>query len=174
MSGLFDLEMRTSAEFDVETISRRSKASFVEPLTAMAEAIQQRAKFSIRPSHRKQLSDLPPAQQVIFEKRVKIAQKLGKQAPLLPFERSQPGQPPFSPSGRLPRSIVFAIESDELMAVVGPIARTKRTPTVWSVLEFGGQSRMNGHPVTIAPRPFMRPALQAEASSFVGLFEGVL
>ncbi|TWT40518.1 hypothetical protein RAS1_42300 [Phycisphaerae bacterium RAS1] len=78
---------------------------------------------------------------------------------------SRPGQPPSSHSGLLRRWILFAYDPARKSVVIGAAAlngtRRLRNP-VPSVLEFGGEARIGKRSVSIAARPYMRPAYEKE------------
>ncbi|TWT45019.1 hypothetical protein RAS1_14400 [Phycisphaerae bacterium RAS1] len=80
---------------------------------------------------------------------------------------SRPGQPPSSHTGLLRRWILFAYDPARKSVVIGAAllngARRQRKP-VPSVLEFGGEARIGKRSVSIAARPYMRPAYEKERS----------
>jgi len=85
---------------------------------------------------------------------------------------SRPGQPPSSHTGLLRRFILFGYDRQRDSVVVGPVGF--RRSTAPSVLEFGGRTavewrrrgrRRGKRVVRIAPRPYMRPALEKEKSN---------
>lgn len=95
----------------------------------------------------------------------------------LVFQRlraSKPGSPPFSQTGLLRKFILFRYDRGSRSVVVGPTLLNKPTGAP-EVLEYGGTVKApswwkrDGKPVrtvTIAPRPYMRPALAQEAPKF--------
>jgi len=82
---------------------------------------------------------------------------------------SQAGKPPSSHVGLLRKLILFGYEPDRQSVVIGP-ARLNRIGNAPEALEHGGVStiaagtrrRPRRRKVTIAARPFMGPALEAE------------
>lgn len=84
---------------------------------------------------------------------------------------SRPGQPPFSHAGHLKRLIFFAFDANTKSVVIGPtLFRSPQIPTAPESLEFGGlQQRPEGGTARYAPRPFMRPAEQAERKNLADL-----
>lgn len=80
---------------------------------------------------------------------------------------SEPGEPPLAHTGDL-RKIFFAYDHSSRSVVVGPL-RFKGS-NVPNILEYGGVTHMRRgnrrRTVRIAPRPYMRPALAAEAPGF--------
>ena len=89
---------------------------------------------------------------------------------------SSPGQPPSSHLGLI-RQIFFAAEAQGNV-VIGPMLLRRQSPTALASLEHGGQSLImrQGKPmeVMIRPRPFMRPAFDAELSKAPKLWENQL
>ena len=95
----------------------------------------------------------------------------------LVFQRlraSKPGSPPFSQTGLLKKFILFSYDRSSQSVVVGPtlLNRPSGAP---EALEYGGTVKApawwqrDGRPVrtvTIAARPYMRPALKAESPKF--------
>ena len=79
---------------------------------------------------------------------------------------SRPGQPPHSRRGRLPQSIAFAVEDDQLTAFIGP--RYSKVNRIGETMEFGGMFRGRNS----AARPFMRPAMERNLDFFVASFGG--
>jgi len=88
---------------------------------------------------------------------------------------SRPGQPPFAHEGSLRRMVLFGYDPRTESVVVGPVGfrRNGSSGGAPSVLEFGGRAtvvrRRGGkrtkQAVRIAARPYMRPALEKEASN---------
>lgn len=82
------------------------------------------------------------------------------------------------------KNILFALEPRNLSVIVGPVALNKLIggKTVPSIHEFGAtvpiRSRRKGRQVvraaTYPPRPFMAPALAAEAPKFPALWGGAV
>lgn len=84
---------------------------------------------------------------------------------------SAPGQPPHRHKGRLARSILFAVEKEEV--VVGPSYKAMKfgglPPWVGAIHEhggtFGGKAKTKRgkarKPSTYPARPYMRPALES-------------
>ncbi|MBX3397488.1 MAG: hypothetical protein KF873_01995 [Gemmataceae bacterium] len=111
---------------------------------------------------------------------------------------SRPGQPPFVHEGSLRKLLFFAYDAASKSVIVGPLLfkRSAGTPAT-ELLEHGGSIAGNGKVVFLTqeagrdergkfvsrglrrvvldgtiryrPRPFMRPALQAEQSKLPGL-----
>jgi len=105
---------------------------------------------------------------------------------------SEPGQQPRSHHGLLRKLIFFGLEPYAKTVVVGPMDANIENPPVPNLLEFGGRARRyfrwrgwpprpepcsRNAPGAIAymaryrPRPFMGPALEAEAPNFPDLFK---
>ena len=80
---------------------------------------------------------------------------------------SRPGQPPSSHSGHLKRLIYFGYDKPNKSVVVGPLPFHKG---VANIIEYGGVS--NG--AFYRPRPFMRPAFDAELKNAPKLFKDTI
>ena len=90
---------------------------------------------------------------------------------------SAPGSPPSSHSGELKKWLFFGYERESGSVVIGPAADygSRSSPTVPELLEFGGTTMRRGQrgkarKLRYRARPFMGPALEAEAPKFPGLF----
>jgi hypothetical protein len=164
---MFDLVMRTKSNFDADMVGRRATVVFNVALKRAAEEVQTIARDSIRNAPRKSFDELSPRDQRIYLFRLKYNSAHGKPLPVLPFVPSKPGEPPRSPTGKLPRSIVFDVDENAGVAVIGPVRFSGKSGVpIPAILEFG-----NGR--TLA-RPYMRPALKKASPKFVRLFEEIL
>lgn len=89
---------------------------------------------------------------------------------------SAPGSPPSSHTGLLKRFIYFSMDRPRSSVVIGP-ARLDSTgdSRAPAALEYGGSSsvraRRQRKPIQVAARPFMGPALAAEAPGFVAMWK---
>lgn len=91
---------------------------------------------------------------------------------------SRPGQPPFSHEGSLRNGIFFAYDAEAHSVVIGPV-KLNRGGSAPRLLEHGGTATnrdRKGKPrlASYEPRPFMRPAMDAEVPKFAALFRGAL
>lgn len=76
---------------------------------------------------------------------------------------SSPGSPPSSHAGDLKRLILFSYDFDKKSVVIGPtLFRSRSLPTVPELLEEGGAVERDGKSAFYRPRPYMRPAFEAE------------
>ena len=73
---------------------------------------------------------------------------------------SRPGEPPHGHAGHLRRLLLFGYDAQAQTVVVGPLPFNEGEAP--ELLEFGDGARR--------PRPFMGPALEAEAPKFPDLF----
>lgn len=86
---------------------------------------------------------------------------------------SPPGSPPFSHVGLLRRFIFFAYDSQRKSVVIGPtlLREGSRVPYL---LEYGGDTMIKSHGkmrrAHYRPRPYMRPAFEAEKASLPALW----
>lgn len=140
------IKTATLIEFDDSIIPDRIDAAAEQILPLGAERLAKRAKESIRPSRQLLISELPPHRRKYFRNKQRA-----------PQSHSEPGKPPLTPSGILPRLISTAQEGP--VALVGPRNREGRGFPAGRALEFGRSYSVFGRRVTIEPRPFMAPAL---------------
>lgn len=86
---------------------------------------------------------------------------------------SQPGSPPSSHTGLLKQFLFFVYDDAARSVLIGP-ARLNKPGLAPATLEFGGEAvisdRRGDRKVRIAPRPFMRPALDAELPSLPAMW----
>jgi len=87
---------------------------------------------------------------------------------------SAPGKPPHSHTGLLKRNIFFAYEPKRSGVVIGPVRLRETHGTAPRLLELGGTARRRDgralRTLKYRPRPYMSPALSAEAPKFPNLF----
>lgn len=84
---------------------------------------------------------------------------------------SAPGMPPSSHEGSL-RLIFFAYDKETQSEVIGPVKfKRGRAP---DVLEHGGVSTVGGKTAIYQPRPFMKPAGDAEYPRFKSLIRSMV
>lgn len=94
---------------------------------------------------------------------------------------SRPGQPPRSITGLLKRLIFFIIEPEKQNVVIGPAlanskSNVRNDGTIPETLERGGRvtflarKKRKARTVTIAPRPFMGPAMEKELPKWKGIW----
>ena len=164
---MFDVGIKTKVDFDPDMVGRRATVVFEVALETAAKTVQGFARDSITNAPRKSFDQLSPRDQRVFLFRMKFNPEHGMPLPVLPFVPSKPGEPPRSPTGKLPRSIVFDVDAEAGVAVIGPILFSKSSGVpIPSILEFGdGRTEA---------RPYMRPALKKASPKFVKLFEDIL
>ena len=86
--------------------------------------------------------------------------------------QSTPGNPPLSPTGILPRSILFYVDPRKKSVVIGPVKLSRKTTGAPKNLEYGGTTVVNyktGARGYISPRPYMRPAFGKALAKFPAL-----
>jgi len=89
---------------------------------------------------------------------------------------SASGPPPSSHTGLLRKFIFFGYDAARRTVVVGPMRLNQKVGAAPEALEHGGRSTVVGgrrgrrrkRRIRIAPRPFMGPAMQKEATKFAG------
>jgi hypothetical protein len=140
------IDCKFSQFFDRELIVKKVKDAGKTSLSKAGAFVRQRAKTSIR-------------------KRKKV---------------STPGSPPSSHVGLLRNMIYFFYDEANQSVVVGPqiLNGAKRNGSVVTpeLMEFGGTAPhwRTKKISTWRPRPFMQPALEAEAPKFPDLFADVV
>lgn len=153
----FDRKRVTNA-VDREKRSILSKSGAAVRVNAK-RSMEQSAKAGRRPE-----SSLPED----LRQRRKLANKIRKKQGrprLKPLQRSsRPGQAPAaSRSSPLNRLVFFSFDRSTQSVIVGPVGfKGSRVP---EILEEGGKTRIGKRRVTIAPRPYMGPALRKEVEN---------
>ena len=91
---------------------------------------------------------------------------------------SEPGRPPSSHTGLIKQFIFFVVEAYAKNVIIGPILLNRRSPSTLPALEHGGETLIMRHKkpvrISIAARPFMKPAFDAEAKKSPKLWEDAL
>ena len=95
---------------------------------------------------------------------------------------SRPGNPPHSHTGYLRNFIFFGYEPTRESVVIGPVKLNQKNTDAPRTLEHGGTTvitdfrggRLVRRKVTIAPRPYMGPALDAERENIPRQWAGVI
>ena len=89
---------------------------------------------------------------------------------------SAPGQPPSSHEGSLKRLLYFSWDAAARSVVVGPVPF--RRGVAPRLLEFGGPttigSRLGARSAFVRPRPYMKPAMDAERPKLAEQFRDVI
>jgi hypothetical protein len=154
--------------FDRAKVLRAMDRAQHRALSKAGAYVRQRARTSIRRPRQASLADLSPEQRAAYERAVLLAARRGLPRPKRPLAASRPGEPPRTPTGILKRSIVFVYDGARKTVLIGPYALNKGTGAP-RTLEYGGTTRIErgdgSRTVTIAPRPYMRPALAAEIAA---------
>lgn len=153
------LLVEATATFDTLRIVQTVIDAEMGPLGQIADDIASTASQSIVGATRKNTSELTPAERRLFNKTRQ-----------LPFKASKPGEPPRTRTGRLPKSIIGAIDTSGPAAIAGPTGGS----SVPSTLELGGFTSFLGLRYPVKPRPFMQPALEQVSGRVLSMFEGML
>lgn len=110
-----------------------------------------------------QLSEMTADELLVYRIRQSKAKRQGLPAPKRPLASSKPGEPPRSILNYLRKFLFFAWDAASQSVVIGPALFSGAQGTAPRTLEEGGRAiTFNGHTVFIKPRPFMRPAFDAE------------
>lgn len=141
-------------------------------LTRFGALVCQWAMTSIRPARQKPLSELPSRVRHDYLQRLALFRKgLLRSRPKRPLAHSRPGEPPRSVTGLLKHNIFFEYDPQAHSVVIGPaVLPGIGGATVLTALEFGGTVNDDGHNVFLQPRPFMRPAFDAELPHVLDLW----
>lgn len=151
--------LEATATFDAMRITQTVVDAEEKPLGDIADELVSTARMSIVQATRKPYDQLTPAEKRRF-----------KETGRLPWQSSVPGEPPHTRTGKLPASIVGAVDMSQPAAVAGPTGRAPVNRT----LEFGGYTSLFGKVYPVEARPFMEPALNTVSGRVLSMFEGML
>lgn len=149
---VFDFASIRSGFFDTEKVRRSVSAGARRVLSKFGAFIRTRARSSIKRPGKKQ-----------------------KKANAV----SPPGSPPLAHTGLI-KLIFFAYDAATESVVCGPIKLTGKSGRVPTILEQGGDTVISGtakrkpRRATIAARPFMGPALEAERPKFADQLKNLM
>lgn len=91
---------------------------------------------------------------------------------------SPPGRPPFSHTGLLRRMIFFVHDPQRRSVVIGPVRLNRTQGEAPRLLEHGGFARVRlggrRRPARYRPRPYMRPAFEAEQPKLPALWRNAV
>jgi len=165
-----DLKAVQGQFLDRKKVLRRVSKSKIKPLIKQGAYVRRTAKKSIAKPRMKTVGEMTPDERRSYERRV-VANKLaGLPRPKRPLASSRPGDPPRSQTGTLKKFLFFSFDSRTESVVVGPARIRSDDPNAPSTLEFGGSATIRGQRRTIAPRPYMGPALAEEQPNFAALW----
>lgn len=148
--------------FDREAVISAMSDSTRSVLSKVGAFIRQRAKSSIRKARQKSLSEMTPDELLAYRIRVDRAKRDGEPRPKRPLASSRPGEPPRSRLGYLRKYLFFAWDATTKSLVVGPARFNGAKGIAPTTLEYGGTVTIGNRRVRIQPRPYMRPAFEAE------------
>ncbi len=159
----FKLRTVTRSFFDRDVVTRAMSREQKTVLSKFGAYVRQRAKSSIRKARQKSMSELTPDELLVYRIAAASAKRHGRPRPKRPLASSKPGEPPRSVLGYLKKFIYFAYDASAGSVVVGPALFGGAKGDAPKTLEEGGTVVIyGGRAVTIKPRPYMRPAFQAE------------
>ncbi len=157
----FEVELKQFKQsfFDRDAVTKAMNRIERKALSKLGAFIRQRAKTSIR--------NAPMANAETGE----VTRGRKKKGVKLKPAISKPGQPPYSHEGSLKRLILFSYDASRRSLIVGPAKfKAGNAP---KLVELGGPARLGKKTVTYRPRPFMRPAGEAEVRKFPQLIQSV-
>tara|TARA_R100000808_G_scaffold21207_1_gene45849 strand:- start:44 stop:568 length:525 start_codon:yes stop_codon:yes gene_type:complete len=155
---------------DRKHVQQKVKRAKLRVLSRQGAFVRRAARSSIRPAKMKKFSEMSEAEAESFHRRNYAALVAGRPKPKRPKASSRPGEPPRSQVGTLRKFLFFAYDAGSESVVVGPARVRSDDHTAPSTLEFGGSTTIRGRRRTIAPRPYMGPALAKEQPKFAALW----
>ena len=165
--------------FDGALIERATDRAELNALFKSANTIKLTAQRSMRKARQRRISELTADELKYYRwqmSRYKKGERRTK--PVRGWVASKPGEAPRRRIGYL-REFLFSVFVPEThSAIAGParLASKKRTAagTVPGTLEKGGTGLIGTKKVTIAPRPYMRPALAIERDKAAKRWENTI
>lgn len=153
----------TRSFFDRGAVTRAMDAQTKSVLSKFGAYVRTAAKSLIRKARQKTLGELTPEELLAYKIQAAAAKERGQPRPKRPLAASRPGDPPRSVLGFLKKFIYFAWDADRKSVVIGPALFGGAKGKAPRALEEGGTVVLwNGKSVRIEPRPYMRPAFDAE------------
>lgn len=163
--------------FDRERVLKQLNRNEARRLGMAGAYVRRAARSSIRKARKKRKDELTREEQIIYEIAVDRAIRDGRKKPKIWwFAPSKPGEPPRSVFGLLREHIYFVYDPNRRSVVIGPAKLNGTDGEAPHALEFGGtvtSSRRN-RAVYIAPRPYMRPALNSVIDEFPELYRNCM
>jgi len=157
------LRITAKSFFDRDVVIEAMSDSTRAVLSKFGAFVRRRAKTSIRKARQKSLGELTPDELLAYRIQAEEAKRYGRPRPKRPLASSKPGEPPRSVTGKLKRHIYFGWDAATKSLVVGPALDAGASGTAPQTLEQGGKAVLiGGKSVRIKPRPYMRPAFDAE------------
>jgi hypothetical protein len=171
-TGNLKLRTVTSTFFDRDVVLRSMSATTKAVLSKFGAYVRTRAKSSIRKARQKSIGELTADELLAYRIAAAEAKRQGRPRPKRPLAASRPGEPPRSILGHLRKFIYFAWDPSTKSMVVGPALFGGASGSAPRTLEEGGTAVLyNGRTITIAPRPYMRPAYEAEKPALPKLWQ---
>lgn len=169
MPNAFDLTIRAAKGnfFDRPKVIAAVDKARLKYLRTAGGKVRLTARRSIKDAPRKLLKELTKEERVAFEIAKWEAKKEGRPTPKKPRKNvsSKPGKPPFSQTGLLKQFIFFSFDPKTKTTVVGPAKLNKGS---------GAPERLEHGAEDLEARPFMQPALNANASALAGLWKDLV
>jgi hypothetical protein len=164
--------------FDRDAVVRQVDAKERKRLSMAGAFVRRTMKTLLRKKQkRKTLADLTEDEGDTYGRMVRYNASHGLPEPKIPFfHHSKPGEPPRQGRNPLVRDhVYFAYDPNTRSVVTGPATLNGTAGNVPQVLDQGGQveSYRLKRMVTIEPRPFREPSLQANVDKFPELFRNL-
>ena len=166
------IDLSTFQRFDRAPIMRMVDTLRRQAMSKAGAYVRQRARSLIRKARQKTLAEMTPAERAAYKIAVQKAIAESRPKPRRPDAVSKPGEPPRTHGqSRFRNTIQFGFDTRRESVVIGPVlTRSRGSRPVPSLLEHGGTATRRGRTRRYRARPFMGPALEAEAPNFAYLF----
>lgn len=155
---------------DRRIIRARVDRAKLKNLSRQGAFVRTAARSSIRKARMKKVGEMSTDERELYERRVDAAKRAGRPKPKRPRAASRPGEPPRSQVGTLRKFLFFSYDPRSESVVVGPARTPADDQDAPQTLEFGGTAERRGRRVSVAPRPYMGPALTQEQPKFAALW----
>jgi hypothetical protein len=172
MFGMRGLEEPGGA-FNDAVIAVKSDRATARALEKSAAYVWTVGRNSLKPAKQKSIKSLTDAELTAY----RIAQRrfkdgLTSEKPQRPTEASKPGEPPRMqrPQRLLKVFLLYAQDQQTGRFVIGS-ARLPRKGLAPRTLEKGGTATIGRKPISVAPRPYMVPAMNKEVDKMAKRWE---
>jgi len=171
MNGVGFTVKEAKSMFSTQLIANGFDRATANALFKSGNFVKVVAQRSMRKARQRSIGDLSEKELTYYRiQQARYKEGLRKTKPTRGYVGSNPGEPPRYRAKRLLRDFLFSVFDPNTQSVVAGPARLG-DGTAPNKLEFGGQTRIGERPITIAPRPYMRPALDQEKAQMAKRWE---
>lgn len=169
---MFDLKINEAKSnfFDRPTVEKLDRDAR-RGLAKFGSYVRRTARTSLRKARQKKLAELTHEERQRYRIRQEYARRDGLAPPRRPLAHSKPGEPPRMIEGSIRRFLFFSYDAENRSVVIGPTLINSQTGAP-RTLEEGGTVITRRGSFRILPRPYMKPAFEANINKLPRLLAG--